>query len=90
MRREALFHVKCEWICRRCGNLHRTRFKVIAGKKNGDIAQDCIIEDYPLGNSTIHAKWDMELNKVFSALKDHMECFYSVGPESLSMDILRE
>lgn len=81
-----------EWICQRCGELHKIKFKVVTRQKNKTALQDCIVEDYPLdeGNSTIYAKWDMELSNVFSALRSHMLEFYAVQEDSLTMDMNRE
>jgi hypothetical protein len=92
MGREAMNFVWCEWICTRCGELHKVRFKIVAKKRNGLLLKDCIVEDYPLDqeNSTIHAKWDMKFSDVFSALRSHMLEFYAVQEDSLTMDLNRE
>lgn len=84
--------VWCEWICKRCGNLHKNQFKVVAGKKDGPLLEDCIIKDYPLDqeNSTMYAKWDMELSNIFSALRSHMLEFYAIQEHSLTVDMNRE
>lgn len=38
-------YVWVEWICRRCGGLHRARFKVIVGSKQPPILRDIWMQD---------------------------------------------
>jgi hypothetical protein len=84
--------VWCEWICTRCGHIHKTGFKIMPKKISGDLLEDCIIKDYLVQeeNSTIYAKWNMEFSEIFSALRSHMLEFYSVQEDSLTIDLNKE
>jgi len=38
-------YVWVEWICRRCGGLHRARFKVLVGMRQPPLLRDAWIDD---------------------------------------------
>ena len=59
---------------------------------------DYLIEDQPARGSKsksrhgsrIYIKPQMDIKEIFAALADHMILFYSVEPESLTMEVCRE
>lgn len=95
-----------EWICGRCQELHRIKFKIVMGltnaKKVKGILQkkDHYIEDSMAmqkrgedryrHGSRIFVKWNTDISEIFSMLESHMLQYYAVKEGSLSMDVCRE
>lgn len=99
-------YVWIEWICRRCNELHRTKFQIVTSlltakkvkgilQKEGGYIEDSVA--MPRGTKAVHrrgskvfVKLDTDISKIFSMLEHHMLEYYAIEEGSLSMDVCRE
>lgn len=98
----------CEWLCSRCGYIHRTRFDLVIGLQaayqlRGAVfdREGIFIEDIAFNlkekpskkrsksRSKIYVQWDVEISKIFEAVKVYMPKYYAIKEGSLKVEVCR-